>query len=152
MPTASATGSVPGRRPCCWCPPNINGRSFVPRFATSTPTPFGPPNLCAEAVERRHAEVAKVHGHLADRLDRVAVKRDARRQRLRDLADRLNRTRLVVGEHDADETRVRMNRTKSHDAARIDRQPFDRDPARFELSQRLDDARVFEVGGDAGRT
>ena len=30
IPTAKATDSVPGRNPCCWWPPNVNGETATP--------------------------------------------------------------------------------------------------------------------------
>ena len=61
---------------------------------------------------------------------------------------RLECPRLVVGEHDADEADVGVNRGGQHDAAGIDGPPFDGNPTGFELPQWLDDAGVFEVGGN----
>ncbi len=43
--TMPATSGVPGRRPRSWPPPSWRGASATPDRATSTPVPFGPPNL-----------------------------------------------------------------------------------------------------------
>ena len=44
-----ATLCVPLRRSRSCPPPNISGSRFFPALITVIPTPFGPPNLCAES-------------------------------------------------------------------------------------------------------
>ena len=45
--TMPATLWVPLRRSRSWPPPRVTGSSGTPSRTTSTPTPFGPPNLWA---------------------------------------------------------------------------------------------------------
>ena len=64
MPTASATDSVPGRSPACWCPPNSNGAKGKSRSAISAPMPNGPWNLCAATVMPDTPKARKSSGSL----------------------------------------------------------------------------------------
>ena len=73
-PTASATGSVPGRRPCCWWPPKNSGRRFVPRRSSSADARRAA-ELVAADRQGGHAEVAEMDGEFADRLGGVGVQR-----------------------------------------------------------------------------
>ena len=50
VPTMPATLCVPLRRSRSCPPPKRSGSNVVPSRTTITPTPFGPPNLCADNV------------------------------------------------------------------------------------------------------
>ena len=95
--------------------------------------PSGPPSLCPVMVSASTPLAREVHRHLADRLHRVGVQRDAdgvrdRGQR-RDVADRAD---LVVGPHHAGDARRRVpsperlgERLRHDPAGRLDGQPGD---------------------------
>ena len=99
MPTAKATGSVPGRRPYCWWPPKCNGTSGVPARKTRAPIPAGPWNLCAERLIAATPS-AEMDRPLADDLDGVGVQRHASVVcQGGQFGYRLEHARIVVAEH-----------------------------------------------------
>ena len=71
IPAMPTRFSVPERRPISWPPPVIQGLTSSPCRTISAPTPFGPPNLCAETSARSAPVQPNADRHLADRLHQI---------------------------------------------------------------------------------
>jgi hypothetical protein len=117
--------------------------------------PLGPYSLCAEA-QQIHAERLHVHRHLAERLDGVGVNHDTPGARQsRDLGDRLNHARIVVGEHYGDDGRVSAqcggNRPGIQATLVIDRQQREGMPGLFEVAAGIEARLVLDGGGEDTR-
>jgi hypothetical protein len=101
------------------------------------------------------AEIVHVDRHLAERLGRVGVDKDAARPgQCGDFADRLQGADLVVRVHDADERRpVECRRHRVHvDAAEaIDADPANSRSQALEIGARLQRRGMFDRRGDDRR-
>src|SRR5262245_27444712 len=87
---------------------------------------LGAVKLVSADAERGHAEIVKPHRHLACRLSRIAMKGSACCQ-CHEVTYRLDRSCLMIGEHDGQQPRLGSSLPGDDVAARIDWQPVERE-------------------------
>ena len=90
-----ATLCVPLRRSRSCPPPTSIGANAAPPRATSTPTPFGPPNLCADSDSRSTCGVIARAGRASSRLHGVGVQHRVRARTRRTTAATAARSVIV---------------------------------------------------------
>ena len=140
---------MPERRPNSWPPPCTIGSRTAPARTYSTPTPFGPSNLCAEIESKSTPSAAGSTSSQPGAWTASGMKEHAALARdLREFGDRRDRTDFVVRIEDRGQDGVRPQRRRKRRridrAAFVDAQQFDVVPLRRERVQGMDDRVVVD--------
>ena len=144
---------VPGRRPCCCPPPKSREPSRTPLRTKSRPIPDRAMEFVCTGRQGRHAEVVEVDRNTADGLHSIGVNRDTPRLcQGCQLADRLNRTGLIIGQHQGGKPRV-VAECPGHsryigESLAVDRHSVHGKAGCFKPGHWLSDRRVFDRAGD----
>ena len=152
-PTMPGTFSVPARRWRSWAPPKNERLEPCAAANIEDADALGRVQLVPGDAEQMAADGLDVDRNFAGGLDGVGVKRDfGFGGDFADLLDGLNDAGFVVGHHDADEFRVRLERAVNvegiDDAAGGDGQERDLDAALLRLVGGVQNSVVLDGGGD----
>ena len=115
--------------------------------------PLGAVDLVPRDGQEIHTQRLDMDGNLAESLDRIGVEQDVPlAAHLGDLGDREEHSRLVVGVHEADQNRVRPDRSShlvriQHTLA-VHRQPRDRAPLTLQMIGGMEDGVMLDRRDD----
>ncbi len=151
--TMPATLCVPLRRSRSCPPPCSNGLKTVPSLATNTPTPFGPPNLCADNASRSTCGVIvrrSIQVGACTASECTTARRREPADERRRLGDRIDRADLVVDGHHRDNADGGLGR--QHFAKLVEIDPargVDADDAAAAVLDAVQHRVVFGRGADS---